>query len=73
MFNQGALTEFYRRSKELKDIQQNGKIVKMVNSVKEFMETSREVEPEYRERAIVACVAEFVRQYKIGRQRINRW
>jgi hypothetical protein len=33
MFNQDALTEFYRRSKELKDKQQNGKIVKMASKV----------------------------------------
>jgi len=73
LFNQEALAEYNRRYQEIKDRQQNGKISKMVNSVKELIETSREVEPEYQEKAFWACMAELVRQSKIENQRMNHW
>ena len=71
LFNQEALAEYNRRYLEIKDRKQNGKISKMVNSVKELIETSREVEPEYQEKAFWACMAELVRQSKIENQRMN--
>lgn len=73
LFNQEALAEYNRRYQEIKDRQQNGEISKMVNSVKELIETSREVEPEYQEKAFWACMAELVRQSKIENQRMNHW
>ena len=73
LFNQEALAEYNRFCKELKDIQQNAKITRMVNSVRELIETSREVEPEYQEKAFWACMAELVRQSKIENQRMNHW
>ncbi|MBO5168544.1 MAG: hypothetical protein J6B49_05525 [Phascolarctobacterium sp.] len=73
LFNQEALAEYNRRYQEIKDRQQNGKISKMVNSVKELIETSREVKPEYQEKAFWACMAELVRQSKIENQRMNHW
>ena len=73
LFNQEALAEYNRRYQEIKDRQQNGKISKMVNSVKELIETSRDVEPEYQEKAFWAYMAELVRQSKIENQRMNHW
>ena len=73
LFNQEALAEYNRFCKELKDIQQNGKIAKMVNAVKELIETSREVEPEYQEKAFWACMTELGRQSEIENKRMNHW
>ena len=73
LFNQDALAEYNRRYQEIKDRQQNEKISKMVNSVKDLIETSREIEPEYRERAFWACIGELIRQSEIERQLNNNW
>ncbi|MBQ7759524.1 MAG: hypothetical protein IJ376_00195 [Acidaminococcaceae bacterium] len=73
LFNQEALAEYDRFYKELKDIRQNEKIEKMVNSVKELIETSREVEPEYREKAFWSCMDELIRQSEIERQLNKNW
>ena len=73
LFNQEALAEYNRFYNELKDIQQNGKIAKMVNAVKDFIETSIEVEPEYQEKAFWACMAELGRQSEIERQQNKNW
>ncbi|MBR5486755.1 MAG: hypothetical protein IKV70_02130 [Phascolarctobacterium sp.] len=73
LFNQVALAEYNRFYKELKDIQQNGKIVKMVNAVKDLIETSRELEHEYQEKEFWSCKSELGRQSEIEYQRMNHW
>ena len=64
---------FEQQLKEWKEEQENTKIVKMVNSIKDYIETLRTLEPEYHQRAFEACMAELIRQSEIERQQNKNW
>ena len=64
---------FEQQLKEYEEELENAKIAKMVNSIKDYIETLRTLEPEYHEKAFGACIAELVRQSEIERQLNNNW
>lgn len=64
---------FKLQLKECEEELENAKIAKMVNSIKDYIETLRTLEPEYHQRAFEACVDEIIRQSVIGNQLNKNW
>lgn len=58
-----------RAEAEKKFWEQQGKIKDMVKAISDYFSAARDIEPEYQQEAIAACLVEIARQAAIDQQR----